>query len=69
MKSGKPMRVLFADIAQAPAREAAYLENTSMFVQIAEGLGIRRILHTDCESTCAQLVALGLGPQTKDNQS
>jgi len=31
-----------------------------MFVQIAEGLGIRSILHTDYKSTCAQLASLGL---------
>jgi putative hydrolase of the HAD superfamily len=48
------------DIAQAPAREVVYIENTPMFVQIARGLGIRSILHTDYASTCAQLAALGL---------
>jgi hypothetical protein len=31
-----------------------------MFVQIAEGLGIRSILHTDYRSTCAKLAAFGL---------
>jgi putative hydrolase of the HAD superfamily len=31
-----------------------------MFVQIAEGLGIRSILHTDYKATCAKLSALGL---------
>jgi putative hydrolase of the HAD superfamily len=31
-----------------------------MFVQIAEGMGIQSILHTDCKSTCAKLGALGL---------
>ena len=51
---------LALDIAQAPARQVIYIENTSMFVQIAEGLGIRSILHTDYKSTCAQLAALGL---------
>jgi putative hydrolase of the HAD superfamily len=55
------------DIAQAPVRQVVYIENTPMFVQIAEGLGIRSILHTDYESTCAQLAALGL--PTKENQS
>ena len=43
---------LALDIAQAPARQVVYIENTPMFVQIAEGLGIRSILHTDYESTC-----------------
>jgi putative hydrolase of the HAD superfamily len=31
-----------------------------MFVQIAEGLGIRSILHTDYRSTCAKLASFGL---------
>jgi hypothetical protein len=31
-----------------------------MFVEIAESLGIRSILHTDHESTRGQLAALGL---------
>jgi putative hydrolase of the HAD superfamily len=37
-----------------------YIENTPMFVQIAEGLGIRSILHTDYKSTCAKLASFGL---------
>jgi putative hydrolase of the HAD superfamily len=48
------------DIAQTPARKIVYIENTPMFVQIAEGLGIRSILHTDYVSTCAQLASFGL---------
>jgi putative hydrolase of the HAD superfamily len=51
---------LALDIAQAPARQVIYIENTPMFVQIAEGLGIRSILHTDYRSTCAKLAAFGL---------
>jgi putative hydrolase of the HAD superfamily len=50
---------LALDIAQAPARQVLYIENTPMFVQIAESLGIRSILHTDYKSTCAKLAALG----------
>jgi putative hydrolase of the HAD superfamily len=48
------------DIAQAPAQRVVYIENTPMFVQIAEGLGIRSILHTDYKSTCAKLASFGL---------
>jgi putative hydrolase of the HAD superfamily len=48
------------DIAQVPARQVLYLENTPMFVTIAEGLGIRSILHTDYRSTCAKLAWFGL---------
>ena len=51
---------LALDIAQAPARQVVYIDNTSMFVQIAEGLGIRSILHTDYKSTCAKLASIGL---------
>jgi putative hydrolase of the HAD superfamily len=51
---------LALDLAQVPARQVVYVENTPMFVQIAEGLGLRSILHTDYRSTCAKLAALGL---------
>jgi HAD superfamily hydrolase (TIGR01509 family) len=51
---------LALDIAQAPAGQVVYVDNTPMFVQIAEGLGIRSILHTDYGSTCAKLASLGL---------
>jgi putative hydrolase of the HAD superfamily len=51
---------LALDIAQAPARQVLYIENTPMFVQIAEGLGMRSILHTDYKSTCAKLASFGL---------
>ena len=51
---------LALDIAQTPAEQVVYIENTPMFVQIAEGLGIRSILHTDYTSTCAKLASFGL---------
>jgi len=51
---------LALDIAQAPARQVVYIENTPMFVRIAEGLGIRSILHTDYRSTCVTLASFGL---------
>lgn len=51
---------LALDIAQTPIREVVYIENTPLFVQIAEGLGIRSILHTDYKSTRAKLALLGL---------
>jgi putative hydrolase of the HAD superfamily len=51
---------LALDIAQAPARRVVYIENTPMFVQIAEGLGIQSVLHTDYRSTCAKLASFGL---------
>ena len=51
---------LALDISQAPARQVVYIENTPMFVQVAEGLGIPIILHTDYKSTCAKLASFGL---------
>ena len=51
---------LALDIAQAPARQVVYVENTPMFVRIAEGLGIRSILHTDYKSTRAKMASFGL---------
>ena len=51
---------LALDIAQVPARQVVYIENTPMFVQVAEGLGIRSILHKDYRSTCAKLASFGL---------
>ena len=51
---------LALDIAQAPARQVVYTENTPMFVQVAEGLGIRSTLHTDYTSTRAKLASFGL---------
>ena len=51
---------LALDIAQVPTEQIIYIENTLMFAQIAEGLGIRSILHTDYRSTCAKLARLGL---------
>ena len=49
---------LALDIAQVEASQAVYIDNTPMFVEIAEGLGIQSILHTDCKSTRARLSAL-----------
>ncbi|NGY06637.1 HAD family hydrolase [Solimonas terrae] len=51
---------LALDLAQTPAGQVVYIENTPMFVEIAAGLGIRSILHSDYRATCAQLAALGL---------
>jgi putative hydrolase of the HAD superfamily len=51
---------LALDISQAPAQRVVYIENTPMFVQVAESLGIRSILHTDYRTTRAKLASLGL---------
>ena len=51
---------LALDIAQTPVEQVLYVENTQMFVDIAESLGICSILHTDYKSTCDQLASFGL---------
>ena len=43
---------LALDVGQARPHQVVYIENTPMFVKIAEGLEIRSILHTDYWSTC-----------------
>jgi putative hydrolase of the HAD superfamily len=62
----KPDAALFRlalDIAQTPPARIVYIDNTPMFVQIAEGLGIRSILHVNLKSTCAKLASFGLQTQ------
>ena len=51
---------LALDIAQVPTRHIVYIENTSLFVQVAESLGIRSILHTDYKSTASKLASFRL---------
>ena len=55
---------LALDIAQTAPECAVLIDNTPMFVQIAERLGMRSIHHVDYESTRASLISLGL--QTND---
>jgi len=59
----KPDAAIFQlalDIAQVPVRQIIYIDNTTLFVQIAEEFGMRGILHTDHKSTRAKLAAFGL---------
>ena len=51
---------LALDVTQTPAGQIIYIENTPMFVTIAEGLGIRSILHTSYQATRAELAQAGL---------
>jgi putative hydrolase of the HAD superfamily len=60
---------LALDIAQAPPAQIIYIENTPMFVQIAEGLGIRSILHVDLKATRAKLSSFGLHVDETSNQT
>ncbi len=61
--SASPTRTFFSLRWTSPRRQPGrylYIDNTPMFVQIAKGLGIRSILHTDFKSTCAKLASFGL---------
>lgn len=51
---------LALDISQAPAKQVIFIDNTLMFTQIAEGLGIQSILHMDYHSTYLKLASVGL---------
>jgi putative hydrolase of the HAD superfamily len=54
---------LTLDIAQVRPARVVFIDNTPMFVQIAEGLGMQGIVHTDCQSTRAKLSHLGLNAE------
>jgi len=51
---------LALDVSQVSAEQVVYIENTQMFIDIAEGIGIRGIWHTDYQSTCEKLASFGL---------
>ena len=55
---------LSLDIAQVPVEQIVYVENTAMHIDVAEGLGIQSILHTDHETTRAKLAEFGLQART-----
>lgn len=48
------------DVAQSPVNQSVYIDDRSLFVQVAEGLGLTGIIHKDVKDTCEQLGALGL---------
>lgn len=48
------------DVAQVPLDRVVYIEDRLMFVEVAQGLGIRAVHHIDFESTRASLGSLGL---------
>jgi putative hydrolase of the HAD superfamily len=51
---------LALDIAQTPVGQILYIDNTAMFVEIAEDMGIRSLLHSDYHTTRARLASFGL---------
>jgi len=48
------------DIAQVSVSEIVYLDDRPLFVQVAESLGLKGIIHTSYESTTEELKSLGL---------
>lgn len=48
------------DIAQVPLENVVYIDDRPMFVQVAEGLGLRGIAHKKYEQTRDALAAMGL---------
>jgi putative hydrolase of the HAD superfamily len=48
------------DIAQVEPKQVVYIEDRAMFVEVAQTLGIRGIVHTGYESTRQELAELGL---------
>jgi len=59
-KPDKDIFRLALDVSQVKHQQIVYIENTYMFVQVAESLGIRSILHTDYKSTQTKLASFGL---------
>lgn len=51
---------LALDVAQTPVKNAIYIDDRALFVQVAAGLGLKGIVHTDYESTILQLKKFGL---------
>jgi|ERR1035437_107467 putative hydrolase of the HAD superfamily len=48
------------DIAHVTADQVVYIDDRSLFVQVAEGLGISGIHHTNYETTCNKFNDFGL---------
>jgi putative hydrolase of the HAD superfamily len=48
------------DVAQVPVNEIVYIDDRSLFVQVAERLGLRGIVHTTYEDTAEKLASWGL---------
>ncbi len=51
---------LALDLTQVPANQIVFIDNQPMFVQVAKGIGINGIHHTDYKSTLEKLTSIGL---------
>jgi putative hydrolase of the HAD superfamily len=52
-------------VAHVPAEQVVFIDDQPLFVQVAEGLGIRGIHHTGYKSTLTQLASFGLNYNEK----
>ena len=59
-KPDEDMYRIALDIAQVQPEQVVYIDDRAMFVEVAQGLGIRGIIHKDYETTRKALEALGL---------
>jgi len=59
-KPDKDIFRLALDVAQVAPQQIIYIDDTSLFVQVAESLGMHSIFHRDYKSTRAKLARLGL---------
>ena len=51
---------LAMDIAHVSPDESVYIDNSSLYVRVAESMGIRSIIHTDFQTTVKRLSLWGL---------
>jgi len=51
---------LALDVAQVPREQVVYIDDRAMFVEVAQGLGLRGIIHTELATTEKKLRELGL---------
>lgn len=61
-KPDEDMYRIALDIAQVPPAQTVYVDDRAMFVEVAQGLGLRGIHHTGYESTVGEFEKLGLSP-------
>jgi len=50
---------LALDMAQVQPGEVIYLDDTAVFITVAESLGIKGICHINYETTCKKLQSFG----------
>jgi len=66
-KPDKNIFRLALDLAQTAPEQAIFIDNTAMFVEIAERFGIHGVLHVDHESTRAKLASFGLRAERENH--